>query len=443
MGRGLGKGRLGRMPLGGEDISLAQVIGDPVSWIFRSAGVMFRDRTTGRYTGEWVDISQYVKKWGTMELAIDDTRFNNFQDRGVTVTVNNDAGTFNPKDNPTSIWYGTLNRYRTLLRIQAGYYMTDLSTTLPGDTTLGIFILDQEIAIETGSNDVLLRASSLKNVFTEVLASEIGGIFNATMTADQVVAKIRDHTDGAGAFVFREFITSTMWSITAGVNNYVLTTDLANEMNVWDVMNLLAESEGYVLMISRLGGVAFRPRTARQATSQFSLYGQGFPRPNIINITNAREARDKYYNYFSMKYLEADTATSFVNAGVSTIVDNSNASWLNGAKQYNFENLFPSGTATAQAIVDSLFSSASDSVPFDMDIETFFIPGLEVLDSVDVSYRSYDMAGATLWDTFLWDNANWSSLEGTNFDLNSQSSFLLSVRIDLDQLRNQFTVREA
>lgn len=421
-------------------MGLQFVVEQPVSQVFRGAQIMMRDATTGKFTGTWVDISRFVRKWGSIETAIDDVRYSSFTDKGITVTVNNDTGEFNHHSNPSSLWFGKLQRYRTLLRVQGAYYDTDLSTTIPANPTLGVFVLDQEIGVDSLSNDVLLRASSLKSLFDEIVATTIIGAFNVTLTADQIIAKIRDQSDGSGNNVFREFITSTGWSITAYTNPYLLTTDLANNLSAWDLMNKLAEAESAVIMINRTGGIEFRPRSPRQASSQFSFFGQGFPRPNVIGITNYRESLDKFYNYFNLQYLPADTSTSFVHAGTTTIINNSNPSWLNGARQYDFDNCFPTNTATAQAIVNNLFSISSNGVPIELEMDTLFVPSLEVLDRLDLSYRSYDLANASLWDVAVWDNFKWSR-EGTNFDLNSAAAFIMSNQIDLDEFRNHITVR--
>lgn len=413
----------------------------PNSWMFRAAAIQMRSATTGKFTGSWVDISSLVKKWGTLETAIDDVRLNSFTDKGISLVVNNDLGQFNHHSNPSSLWFGNLQRYRTLLRVQGAYYDTDLSTTIPADPTLGIFVLDQEIGIDSSSNDVQLRASSLKSIFDEEVATNIINTFNTAMSADTIIQKIRDQSDGSGNNVFSEFITSTAWTTTAGVNTYVLTTDTAANMSVWDLMSKLAEAEGYMIRITRTGGVAFGPKSANQATSQFAFAGQGFPRPTIVHISNYREALDKYYDYFNLKYLAADTSTSYVHAGTTTVINNSNPSWLNGARQYTFDNLFAANTTQAQNIVNNLYSNAAAGVPVEFDLETVFAPGLEVLDRVDISYKSYDLANGTLWDVFVWDNARWS-IEGQNFDLNSTLAFIVSNQIDLDTFTNQITVRQ-
>lgn len=439
MPTGLGRGGLGTMPLGGGTPYLQTLIEQPSAMIFRAAGVQFRSAATGKYTGEWVDITPFVKRWGTIEQAIDDVRFNRFTDRGCSLVVNNDTGEFNHHSNASSLWYGYLTRYRTKLRVQAAYYDTDLSQTVPSTPTLGIFILDQEIGIQSGNNDVYLRGSSIKSVFDDAQATDIGGVFNTTLTADAIIGRIRDQSDGAGNFVFREFITSTAWSITTATNPYYLTTDLALNLSVWDLMDKLAETEGYVVLINRTGGLEFRPRGARQAASQLSFYGQNFPRPNIIRITDQKEAWDKHYNLYRLKYLTAETSTSYVSAGTVTAVNSSNPSWLFGAKAYEFDNFFAANTSTAQTIVNNLYSMAS-SIPVDVEYEATFVPGLEVMDRIDLSYRSYDLANNALWDVMIWDTDKWGE-EGANFDLNSTSCYLTGVRSDLDSMKTSFTAR--
>lgn len=443
-GLGLGLGPLGGMPLGGAVPSMQAMTERPVGFVFRSAGIQFRSLTTGQYTGSWVDISSYVKSWGTLELAIDDVRLNNFTDRGVTLTVNNDTGYFNHQSNIYSLWNGSLTRYRSLLRLQGAFYDTSsVAYTVPNDPTLGIFVLDQEISLQSNSNDVYLRASSLKSVFDEVQAKDIGGLLSATMTADIIIGKIRDHTDGAGVFVFRQFITSTAWSITAASHNYLLNTDNSDNLTAWQLMDRLAEAEGMVVMINRTGGIEFRARGARQGSSQLSLYGQGFQRPSIVEVNEYKEALDKFYSYFRLKFLKPDTETSYVTAGTSTAVNATNVSWFAGSRAYDFENLLVDGTTTAQSVVNNLFSltaATTTAIPTELTFDATFTPGLEVMDAVDVSYRSYDLANSQLWDVLSWDLGNWGQ-EGANFDLNSASAYVTAVRHDMDNLKTNLTVR--
>lgn len=422
-------------------MSLVTEIERPNSFVFRRAAIQRRSATTGLYDGVWRDISSLVRQWGAIENGVDDVRFNRITHSGINLTVDNDSGSFNHHSNASSLWFGFLNRYRTLVRIQAGYYDTNLTSELPTDPTLGVFVLDSEISIKSTTNDVYLRCASLKSIFDEVRARDILRLFTSTVwTASQIVEVVRDHSDGSGTNVFREFITSTSWTITATTNNYLLTTTVLEEKTTWALMETLAEAEGYVIMITRAGGIEFRPRTARQASSQFSFVGQTFSRPNIIQIDEYKEAWDKYYTYYRLKYLEADTSTSFVTAGTTTVLNASNVSWAYGSRVYEFENRLPQNTASAQAIVDNLFS-LSTSVPVDLTQKCLFIPQLDVLDRIDVSYRSYDLANQSLWGVFVWGRDRWAQ-EGVNFEFSTQAFFVISQKHDLNTFSTTFKLRQ-
>ena len=426
-------------------MALQTEIEGPVSRMFRRASIQRRSRTNGNFDGVWRDITDYVKKWGTIRSAIDDIRLNKFQHGGVSLTVNNDTGAFNHETNRNSLWFNYLSRYRTLLRLEAGYYDSTTYNELPATSTVGYFILDEEIQIRSDSNDVSLNGSSLQSIFHEVRARDVAGIFGAT-TASGVVSRIRDHTDGAGVNIFRSFITSTAWVITSSANQYSMTTDLVEDLSTWDLMEKLAESEGYVVLINRQGGIEFRDRTPRTTTSQFSFRGQDFPRPTIMAIREYKEAYNKYYNYFRVKYLQADTATSFITAGTTTAVNATNPSWLFGQRTYELENTLIQNTATAQSIASNLFTTFG-TMTSEALVKVAYHPSLELLDRIDMSFHSYDLANSTIWDAFDWapntgdTGATWS-VEGENFEWDSRQFVITARDVNLDDFSMTIRARD-
>ena len=417
----------------------------PVSRVFRRAAIQRRSRSTGNFDGVWRDITDYVKKWGVVKSAIDDVRLNRFQHGGVSLVVDNDAGAFNYETNRNSLWFNYLTRYRTLLRIEAGYYDSTSYDELPATSTVGYFVIDEEIKIRSDSNDVSLNGASLQSIFNEVRARDVTGIFGAT-TATGVVGRIRDHTDGAGVNIFRSFITSTAWVVTSSANQYSLTTDLVEDLSCWELMEKLAESEGYVVLINRQGGLEFRDRSARNSTVQFAFTGQDFPRPTVMAISQYKEAYNKYFNYFRVKYLQADTATSFVTAGTTTAVNATNPSWLFGQRTYEMENTLIQNTATAQSIADNLFTTFG-TMTSEVEFRASLHPSLELLDRISVSFHSYDMAGSTIWDTFDWapdtgdTGATWS-VEGENFEWDSREFVIIARDVNLDDFSMNIRARD-
>ena len=421
--------------------ALATLVGRPVHNVFRRAEIKRRQSSDGKFESSWTDISAFVKQWGQFGSAVDDVRLNRFTHEGMSLIVRNDTGRFNPEADGNSLWNGYLTRYRTLVRVQAGYY-DENDSELPTETTQGIFVMTNEIPISGQTNEATIGCRSLVSIFDEVRAVEVAGL-GATQSASDIVAKIRDHTDGASNFVFREFITSTAWTIQTTTSNYNLATtgSLAN-MTCWDLMTKVAEAEGYVVLVNRTGGVEFRNRDERSSVSAFDLFGQFFPEQNVIALEEIKEPLDRSYNYFRLKYLTADTSTSYVSAGTSTALSATNVPWKYGARIYSFENDF-FNTSTAQLSVNNLYNTlAFLSSKQDVVLRCKFMPSVECLDRVDVSYHSYSLVAATLWDFFDWDNADWDAEFGENINWDAKAFKVVGKMTDLDQLTTTLRLQE-
>lgn len=411
----------------------------PSPTVFRRCAIKRRLAATGLYESSWFDITDFVKSWGTFKRTIDDLRLNRFTHSGISLTLRNDTGAFNREDNRSSLWFGYLTRYRTLFRIQSGY-IDNTETELPADPTIGIFILSDEIPINGTDNDVIIQCRSLVSVFDEVRSRDVAGL-GATQTGSDIITKIRDHTDGSSNFVFRQFITSTAWTIQSTTYNYNLATSTSLEnKTAWGLMTDIAEAEGFLLLINRTGGFEFRDRNERTSTSQFTFQGQGFTYPTIIKLDNFHEALNKSFNFFRLQFKDEETTTSFVFAGTVTTVDPSNTAWKYGSRIYEFNNNFFETSTIAQPIVNNLYTTFS-ILKNECNITTKFIPHLEISDKVLLSYRSYSVQDSTLWDLFNWDEADWAT-EGDNFDLNDVPFKVLSIQNDLNNFKTVFSLRE-
>lgn len=442
--------------------TLNGIMSQPVNTVFRRAYIKRRDLTTGLYESTWQDITDHIQKWGSITRSIDDVRLNKFSFSGISLTGNNDTGKFNDETNTSSLWNGYLTRYGTLLKIEAGYSTEALTyggwgepwgmfpwggtggeRELPTDPSLGIFIMDQENNISADDNEVMVNGSSLKSIFDYVSAKDVPGIFG-TLTASEIISAIRDHTDGSGNVIFRQFISTTSWSIQTTSNNYLVqsgTSAIENAGTVWDLMEKLAESEGYVVYITRTGGLYFGDRETATTASEYSFTGQGFPRPSVMNLRNLHESFDKTYNKVTVKFREDDTTTSYVQAGTTTSVNPLNLAWKYGVKNYEMENLFIPDTTTAQTIANAQYL-AFRYPKQEVELKTKFHPSLEILDRVSVSYYSYDLSGLGRWDEGEWDDGeNWP-IEGENIDWLDKEFVVLSKNINLDDFSMSVKLRE-
>lgn len=422
--------------------ALQTLVGRPTMSVFRRAEIKRRSASTGQFESSWTDISEFVKRWGSFESSVDDVRLNKFTHSGLTLVVRNDGGDFNSELDGNSLWNGYLTRYRTLVRIQAGYN-DEAGSELPTETTQGIYLMSEEIPVSAETNEAVLNCRSLVSIFDEVRAVEVAGL-GTTQSASDIITKIRDHTDGTGKFVFREFITSTAWTIqtTTGQYNLATTGALAN-FTCWELMTTLAESEGNVVLVNRTGGVEFRSRDERSSTTAFKLYGLGFPEMNIINVQETKEALNRYFNFYRLKYLSPDTFTSYVTAGTATTVDPSSTAWKYGNRVYSFEaiDLFPN-TAAAQTVVNGLLSDFGAGPVKEATLMCKFLPSVEVLDRVEGNYHSFSINGTTLWDFFDWDTGYWDSEFGENINWTDKAFKIISKLTNLDEMTTMIKIQE-
>ena len=417
--------------------------------VFRRAYIKRRSNTTGLYETNWVEITEFVKKWGKIQQSVDELKINEFKHSGINLVVINDEGKFNPETNVVSLWFGFMTRFRTLLKIEVGY-LEDDGTELPTNSIQGIFILTNDVKINGHTNDAVLQFKSLQSVFNEVKAKEVTGI-GATLTASEIITKFRDHTDGSGNFIFQQFISSGAWNIAATTNNYNLATSTSiGDKTCWDVMRKLSESEGYILLINKSGGFEFRNRDVRSAVSQFSFFGQGFKDPNVIRLKEFKEPITKFFNRIRFKWKSEDTETSYVTSGTITAVDPSLSTWKYGVRTLEIENTFLLSQTVAQGISDNLLTEFNE-ISEEIKVLTKMCPQLEISDKISFSYRSYDLTSdETIWNTFDWASATanlpadaeWADESGENFDWNGVPFKIISKILDLDKFTNMFILRK-
>jgi hypothetical protein len=435
-------------------MTLVDEINKPIMKTFRRAWIKRRSNTTGLYETDWFEITDFVKKWGKIKNSVDGIKINDFKQSGITLMCRNDEGKFNPESNPTSLWYNFMTRFRTLLRIEAGYFENgDINgTELPTDSTQGVFILTDDVVISAVSNTATLKFKSLISVLDEVKAKEVAGL-GATLTSSEIVTQIRDHTDGSSNFVFQQFISSGAWAIQTTTINYNLaTTTSIVDKSCWELMQNLAEAEGFIIMINRTGGIEFRDRDERTTASQFTFEGQGFKDPNVIKLLEYKEPITKFFNHIRFKWDELDTETSWVTAGTVTTVDPSTLAWKYGTRTLSFENRFVLSQTTAQTIADNLLSLFGTDILEEIQIQSKFCPQLEISDKVLFNYRSYSLEGEEdLWDQKDWasdtatlpdDGLTWAGLIGENFDWNNVPFKIISKEVDLDRFSNSFILRK-
>jgi hypothetical protein len=215
-------------------------------------------------------------------------------------------------------------------------------------------------------------------------------------------------------------------------------------------LNKLAEAEGKIVVIARDGGLQFKSRNPNTTTVALAIKGQSLARQNVIALKRYYEPIDKFFNFFRLKYLTAETTTSYLTVGTATTVDPSNTSWKYGVRTYEFENVFFSDTTTAQNAINALFSVTSQ-MKSELELDVLFTPHVDISDRVSVTYLSYDITSGRTWDSEDWasDGAiaefyglSWDPELGEIFDFNEKQFRILSKRTNLDEFVTNFLLRE-
>ena len=110
----------------------------------------------------------------------------------------------------------------------------------------------------------------------------------------------------------------------------------------------------------------------------------------------------RFYSRVRIKFLEADTTTSFYTKEATLTVSNNSAAWLFGERTLQISNTFIQTTATAQTLGDALFNDVS-ALKREIEFTTSLVPDLTIFDLINVSYDSSTKAKfENLWDLNDW-----------------------------------------
>src|SRR3990167_3391378 len=367
--------------------SLVNEIKKSAATVFRRAWIRRRDASTGLFEASWQDISQDVKKWGTIQRSADAVRPHAVRIGVVTMEVDNQSGRYNPETDGASLWYGYASQQRSLVKLEVGYVHETQSTggvwtrtEYPTDSTAFIGVLAGDVMMGA-QQTVPLNAKSLLQVFQDYPAASL--TYTTTgYTASEFMTAVRDATDGSNNYVFRPFFgdTTTNWSITATtiVYSYLDSVGAANVRGktVGGGMQLLAEAEQFVVYVSPTGTFRFQSDAAT-TTVAFGFVGRGGVDSThghtIKQVTSYGLALSRYYSRVRVQFSEDDTTTSFEITQSAFQVGGTNNPWNLGLRTLDVTNFLIPNTATAQSIAAAIFANVS-SIKNEIQFTTTLIP---------------------------------------------------------------------
>lgn len=398
-------------------------------------------RTDTAYESTWVDVTKYVVSFGSVSWTTDNVRPNKFEQSGMTIIVRNDNKQFQDETLAESVWSGALTPYKTLFRVDCGYYDTD-GSVVPADQSVFFGILVDDI--QYNQTEATLIINPISWAMQEVPASKIQ--VPATVTASNLIAAIRDVRDitATGNYLLRPYLTATSWDIatTTAVYTDFVATGLDN-YDCWSLMELLAETEGNVIYFGSDGMFHFKPRAANSAVSWIfngigitdSTYGV-----NVVDIDNVANGYDKVFQRVRIQHKEASTSTSFYTLEPTFSVGDRVSPWKYGVRTYEFENLWLN-TATVASLATTIQSNFYEPKK-EVSIKTKMITTLDILDRVKINYiGSPSRTPAAYWGRSYWGRAYWTGAKG-GITLRDFSGFITSLEHNLDEFYSTFIVRE-
>ena len=449
-----------------ETASLINQAKRPISKVFRRFSVKRRQVSDGQFEASWQDLSRYVIRWGSYGSSIDTPRFGDLNFDNAAVTVINIDGTFNPDNNTDSFWSGYGDLQRSLVRIEAGFTHQTQSaggvwtnTEFPTNSTIFVGIISGDVFMSSRS-EVVLPLRPLSQVFRDYPATDLLGVTATGITAGAWFTLMRDKLEGGVIFVFRPFIgdaTTTDWSIASTGHLYANLMNTTSAFDIqgkdcWQVSQKLAEAEQYVAYINNRGQFLWQAKTAT-ASVQYEFHGIGSADRvygQTIKLVHSYGKRlTSFFSRVAVKFIDADTTTSFVNTALAFAVGGSNTAWNLGSRTFSIENFWLT-TAAAASVASAVFSDVS-SQNEEIEFTSSFVPHLNLLDRISVTYDSTDfVTGRSFWDQNDWaaddtstsEDLIWDDARGDSIVLNAVEFKLLSVSVDLDNLESKFIAKQ-
>lgn len=245
----------------------------------QSAHVLYRRlyikrREAAGYEADWVEIpANRIKSWGTInhQLEYNDVIFT--KSESTSVKLDNTGGYFNDITDSNSIFHGFMSRYKTLVKIEAGY--KDSANADIGDPIIFMGIVLSNFAMTL--SDITLKINPLVDVYKLLPVKDVSGLYpaNPTLTSSLLLQILsRDATDGAGNIIMEPYVSSGMINLNhtshilqhcnytsiAGTTVWGVPTEANYGNAVFDLISKLTLVEDHVFGVQPNGEIIFTRR---------------------------------------------------------------------------------------------------------------------------------------------------------------------------------------
>jgi len=408
--------------------------------VFRRLYIKRREQS-GEYETDWQLIDpKYILTYGNITFSIDDIIPYYFKFNGVTFTVQNSDGYFGDESDDKSFFYGYLTRFRSLVKIEAGYEASD-GTEYPTNTTLYLGLLSEDM-VYTQDAKISFATKHISSIFEEFPSDQITGL-GSTMTASDMVFNIKNHVDANSVAIFQKYFTT--WNIDTTTGFYdIATTTALNNASCWELMKKLAVPENRVVYVDRDGSFNFKDKDNISSTSVFHFGGLGDSDKtyghNILDQIKVDENIRKVYNRIKVKFASEDTQTSYYILNENWTWGDSSSSFKFGVREYSYENMFLQDTDTALTVANAMYNDFNQSKK-EVTIKTKFVPQLMVMNHVTMSYITQIYSGGYLWNYFDWGSGIFGSRSGYNINIDNQDFSIIELQHNIDNFYSQVKLR--
>jgi len=436
----------------------------PNSYVFRRVLLKRKSAMTGLHESVWQDISSDVKTWGSIRREIDNVRYSKIKFGDVLMKFENSSGRYNPHEDDASFWFGYASQQRSLIKIEAGFTHSTLSsdniwtnTEYPSTPSVFYGIISGDL-YNSDDNHVQFSIRPLLQVFRDYPAKNLTGFTSTGLTATQFFQMIRDQTDGSSNFIFRPFFgdTTTNWNIGSTSNIYAnLNTNNSVDVfdkTVWDIMEKLAESEDKIIYVDNLGTFNFTTRDVT-STVAFHFLGNGFVDTEyghtIKKVSKFGKRQTDFYSRVEVKWIDSNTFTAVRVKETAFAVTGSNDAWNLGHRTFKFENFWIPTITVADTILDNIYNNVT-VLKNNIEFTSSFVPHIDILDRVRMSYDSSALNPTSRWDLFDWSaddtstaqDLYWDRFRGDAIRLIGADFKILSIDLSLDKFETKIVAIE-
>lgn len=448
---------------------------------------------------DWLDLSDYILSIDPITWNIDDVELNEFTQGDFTLTLVNRLQEFSPETNSGSFFSSYLTRHKTKIKVTAGYTDPETGTSYSYDIGIGTINAD-DINIESDST-ITIPCISPTMIFDEQTAEDVndgtlaGGIITtetdfrlidagASFDEYYIGLKVTNTTTGESTeitnyasgteLMLQDDIFSLADSYSFGNQirwwrgqtisqlvqaiydlqkrgNYVfhpflegsdispendITVDLADftDMTCREALGKLAEISNSVWYVGADWRLKFRSRTPVGA-SVFDFTNQGMY-VNILGVSAYNDGLKKVYNRVSWK----DSKPLIYVEEAGWQVGDDSSSWKYGSRSYEIDNPFVTDNTLRTTICRNILQEFT--LPKEeIILHTKFIPHLELLDPVTVTYVGVPAKNpGYFWNKSYWNKGYWTGRIG-GIQLQDRSMKIIRIEYNVMNFTCDFKMR--